>query len=85
MGTDGLWDNLFVNQVLDLMRPFVRVIDDIADPGLVAELIASEANKYSKNNKYLSPFAKEAYRFLYDYMGGKPDDITVVVAQVIKK
>ncbi len=30
----------------------------------------------------MSPFAKSARAQFYDYMGGKPDDITVAVAQV---
>ncbi len=30
----------------------------------------------------MSPFAKRAYEYLYDHMSGKPDDITVVVAQI---
>ena len=30
----------------------------------------------------MSPFAKHAHDNFYDYRGGKPDDISVVVAQV---
>ena len=30
----------------------------------------------------MSPFAKEARAKFYDYIGGKVDDITVMVAQV---
>ena len=30
----------------------------------------------------MSPFAKNAQREFYDYVGGKPDDITVAVAQI---
>ena len=33
---------------------------------------------------YLSPFAKLAQKNFYDFIGGKIDDITVVVAQVVK-
>ncbi len=47
MGSDGLWDNLFDVKVIDLVRPFVRDVDLLADPVLVAEIIASEAEKYS--------------------------------------
>lgn len=50
------------------------------DPALVAELIAKEAEKYSYNQSYISPFAKGAREHFFDYSGGKPDDITVVVA-----
>ena len=47
MGSDGLWDNLFDIKVVDLIRPFIRDQDTLADPELVAEVIASEAEKYS--------------------------------------
>lgn len=47
MGSDGLWDNLFDVKVIDLVRPFLRDADELADPELVAEVIASEAEKYS--------------------------------------
>ena len=53
------------------------------DPELVAEVIATEAEKYSLQQHYMSPFAKGAREQYYDYMGGKPDDITVIVAQVV--
>lgn len=82
LGSDGLWDNLFDLKIVDLVRPFIRDSDVIADPELVAEVIASEAEKYSLQQQYLSPFAKGAREQYYDYMGGKPDDITVIVAQI---
>lgn len=82
MGSDGLWDNLYDVKVIDLIRPFIRDTDELADPELVAEMIATEAEKLSYNQTYLSPFAKGAREYYYDYKGGKPDDITVIVAQV---
>jgi len=48
----------------------------------VAEMIAKEAEKYSHNQSYLSPFGKSAREHFYDYNGGKPDDVTVIVAQI---
>ena len=80
MGSDGLFDNLFDIKIIELMRPFIRGRDDILDPTLVAELIAKEAEKFSYNQAYVSPFAKGAREAFFDYSGGKPDDITVVVA-----
>ncbi len=47
LGSDGLWDNLFDIKVIELIRPFIRDLDDISDPELVAEVVASEAEKYS--------------------------------------
>jgi serine/threonine protein phosphatase PrpC len=47
IGSDGLWDNMFDMKIVDLIRPFLRDTDDLADPELVAEVIATEAEKYS--------------------------------------
>ena len=80
LGSDGLFDNLFDIKIIELLRPFVRERDDILDPALVAELIAKEAEKFSYNQAYISPFAKSARDNFYDFAGGKPDDITVIVA-----
>lgn len=79
MGSDGLWDNLFDVKVIELVRPFLRDADVLADPELVAQVIAEEAEKYSLQQHYVSPFAKGAREHYYDYVGGKPDDITVIV------
>ena len=80
MGTDGLFDNLFDVKIIELIRPFVRNREDLLDPGLVAEIVANEAEKFSRNTGYMSPFAKCASANFYDYVGGKQDDITVAVA-----
>lgn len=82
VGSDGLFDNLYDAKIIDLIRPFVRERDDILDVGLVAEIIAKEAENYSYNQQYLSPFAKGAQDNFYDFMGGKADDITVAIAQI---
>lgn len=47
MGSDGLWDNLFDVKIIDLVRPFLRDSDDILDPELIAEVIATETEKFS--------------------------------------
>lgn len=83
LGSDGLFDNLYDIKIIELMRPFLRDRDDIIDPSLVAEIIAKEAEKFSYNQGYISPFAKSARDHFFDYAGGKPDDITVIVAQVV--
>ena len=82
MGTDGLFDNLFDEKIIDLIAPFVRGKEALEDPNLIADVIAQEAEKWSRDSFYLSPFAKSAREQFYDYMGGKQDDITVAVAQV---
>ena len=80
LASDGLWDNLFNPKIIELVRPFIRDRDDILDPALVAEIIAKEAEKTSYGQNHLSPFGKNARDNFYDYSGGKPDDITVIVA-----
>jgi len=46
----------------------------------VSEIISCEAERMSKEAGYFSPFAKSAQKYHFDYMGGKQDDITVMVA-----
>ena len=60
----------------------MRDRDVLLDPTLVAELIANEAEKYSHRKDHISPFAKSAHDHFYDFKGGKPDDVTVVVSQI---
>ena len=82
LATDGLFDNLFDVKIIELMQPFIRDRDEILDHQLVAEIIAKEAERYSHSQDYTSPFAKSAHDYFFDYRGGKPDDITVIVGQV---
>ena len=44
--------------------------------------IALVAEKLSNDKEYMSPFAQKAKDQSYRYNGGKPDDITIIVAQV---
>ena len=82
LGTDGLFDNLFDVKIIELIRPFVRMRDDLLDPEIIAEIIANEAEKFSRIDGYMSPFATNAKKNFFDYVGGKQDDITVAVAQI---
>lgn len=46
-------------------------------------MIALQAENFSRRGRaYLSPFGKGAREAGYIYEGGKPDDITVLVAEV---
>uniref|UniRef100_A0A7S3CUS5 Protein phosphatase n=1 Tax=Strombidium rassoulzadegani TaxID=1082188 RepID=A0A7S3CUS5_9SPIT len=82
VGSDGLWDNLHKSSVLDIVNPFLKAGPKIENPTLVAELIAQEAERQSYLQNSMSPFAQSAKEHNYHYRGGKPDDITVVVAQI---
>lgn len=84
MGSDGLWDNLHRSKIVDLVKPFLAKDNYIDDINLVAELIAKEAERFSYMQHYMSPFSESARAHNYEYVGGKPDDITVIVAQVMR-
>ena len=76
--TDGLSDNLFE----DMIR---QILIEKIETGLdgVARALAEKALEKSTDQTYFSPFAKSALEMINQkYIGGKPDDITVIVAQV---
>lgn len=81
VGSDGLFDNMFDDQITEVMKPFIKTSDELLDPELVAQMIAKQAEKLSLNTTWMSPFAKHAYDNYYDFKGGKHDDVTVVVSQ----
>jgi len=80
LGTDGLWDNLFEDQILAVIRPFYEATYKIKDLNMVANLIAELAEKLSFSPKYKSPFSIKSRGL---YLGGKTDDITIVIAQIV--
>jgi protein phosphatase PTC7 len=80
LGSDGLWDNLFEDQILALVKPFYEANYKIKDLNLVANLLAEFAEKLSLSPKYKSPFSVKSRGL---YLGGKSDDITIIVAQIV--
>lgn len=78
--SDGFSDNLFEDHIRNLLE---KAISDGVELNPMADSFANIAKKYSTDDKYLSPFAKAAsVHYVQRYLGGKPDDITVVVAKV---
>jgi len=43
MGSDGLFDNLEEEEIKNILRPFIRFHNEIADTELVANLIGESA------------------------------------------
>lgn len=76
LGTDGLWDNLFVEEILEICNS-----NPNSDSSTLSELIAKAASEASFASR-LSPFAKGAKEVGWEYWGGKVDDITVLVGKV---
>lgn len=88
MGSDGLWDNVAYAEVAEVCK---QCVDDGKDAQATAETIATLAFEHSVDEEYDSPFTKEARNNGYDVewwekakgkvlVGGKMDDIAVVVA-----
>ena len=79
LATDGLFDNIYPAQILNLMNRNNNLDKLVVD-------IVENAFNLSKNNEWMSPFAYEAHKNRINQMkGGKMDDITVVIAQITDK
>lgn len=81
VGTDGLFDNLSEEMILHHVS---KLKDHKAESVQnVANVLVHDAKQLSLNPDYLSPFATNAAAYGYDdVLGGKPDDITVLLARV---
>ena len=44
LGSDGLFDNLFEKDIVEVIWPFIKSQDTLLDPELVAEMISERAN-----------------------------------------
>lgn len=77
-GTDGLLDNLYPYEIAEILqetqgKPY---------PEQIAWTIAETALANSKDEEYDSPFEIAANLAGVDHIGGKYDDITVIVAHI---
>ena len=79
LGTDGLFDNIYPEQILEIVNKNNNLNN-------LAVQLVSKAFDLSKNNNWISPFALEGKRNNINNMrGGKMDDITLVIAQIVDK
>ncbi|KAL8045056.1 hypothetical protein ABFX02_08G087700 [Erythranthe guttata] len=77
-GTDGLFDNLFAGDI-------ERIVGDYCVDSMfsLSETLARAAHGRSRETTTVSPFQVAANEAGIRYVGGKLDDITVVVAYVV--
>lgn len=79
VGTDGLWDNLFETDLMQYVERR-RADQDATVWGLAQELVAMARRAALQRED--TPFAVEARKHGKVHLGGKMDDITVVVGVV---
>ncbi|XP_073153379.1 probable protein phosphatase 2C 55 [Henckelia pumila] len=80
-GTDGLFDNVFPEDIEDVVNRFLT--EDLNHPDLVAWALAEVARHISLFQHVCTPFQAAACRTGLKYRGGKYDDVTVVIAYVV--
>ncbi|KAB2628629.1 protein phosphatase 2C 55 [Pyrus ussuriensis x Pyrus communis] len=84
LGTDGLLDNMFPSEIEKVLVQGGGGDHDLdLGCGALASSIANLAlyNSFDKHNP--SPFSENARKAGFEHKGGKIDDITVIVAQVV--
>ncbi|CAF3451317.1 unnamed protein product [Rotaria socialis] len=81
IATDGVWDNLPDSTVIEEVKKIKEpTLDNIQ---LAAHALAKRALDNGHDPSFYSPFAKSARRSLgINICGGKPDDVTVLLAAV---
>ncbi|GFR43147.1 hypothetical protein Agub_g4170 [Astrephomene gubernaculifera] len=79
LGTDGLWDNCFDEEVASVLK---YCCEQRMEVGKMAQVLAHYARHRASDSKFASPFAYAAFTAGYAYMGGKMDDITAVICIV---
>ncbi|CAO3613657.1 unnamed protein product [Cunninghamella blakesleeana] len=89
MATDGLFDNVFDRDILDLIQQntlsssSLRHRYNTVQPQLIANTLATHAKNISESNRSVdTPFQKRAVNEGIPFYGGKADDISILVAVV---
>lgn len=87
ISSDGMFDNLFDNDILTIINPFYRsLLTTEKNESWVQRLtkqIVTVAREYSLNRRRDGPFAIEAKdNDILWSLGGRPDDITVILGYV---
>ncbi|MED6224774.1 hypothetical protein PIB30_087404 [Stylosanthes scabra] len=80
LGSDGLWDNVFVSEIEKTLM--LRNVEGKGDVQDLASFIAQLAFSFSMDKNTLCPYAEAAKHAGIERVGGKVDDITVLVARV---
>lgn len=80
IATDGLWDNLNESTILKEISKLKSFL--LEDLEKTAQILAKKAVELAFDPDYASPFAQSARQNGINISGGKPDDVTVLLARV---
>ncbi|KAG0592268.1 hypothetical protein KC19_1G238100 [Ceratodon purpureus] len=78
-GTDGLFDNLFDNELMGVVVHSTRAG---SDPQTTAQNIVALARERAEDRNRQTPFSTAAQEAGFRFYGGKIDDITVIVSYI---
>lgn len=83
LATDGIFDNVPDDLLVEQVESLKGCTNDLSKVQACANSIALIARTLSRDEHYLSPFAKNARASGFNnVIGGKEDDVTVVLAAV---
>ncbi|CAG8744465.1 13841_t:CDS:1, partial [Acaulospora morrowiae] len=84
LGSDGIFDNLFEDDILEEISRFICPRKGIlrVKPQIISDALAYRAKKASEDLNNSSPFQCRAMQEGLYYVGGKKDDISVLVGVV---
>jgi protein phosphatase PTC7 len=84
LGTDGLWDNVWMGKIEEEIAAAGRAgVDAAALAKRIAANLSELAHANGKDRTFFSPFAQEAARAGFRHLGGKLDDVTVLASIVV--
>ena len=83
-GTDGLFDNLYDSNIVEIVRAGMEVAcSECCLPDFIARELATKAVEKGWDPMYKSPFSHTSHKAGKQYQGGKLDDTTVVVGLAV--
>ncbi|EDV47469.1 protein phosphatase PTC7 homolog [Drosophila erecta] len=82
LATDGVYDNVPESFLVEVLTEMSGISNPVRLQ-MAANAVALMARTLSLNPKHDSPFSQNARKLNIDASGGKPDDITVLLASVV--
>ncbi|KAJ3306580.1 Glycosylphosphatidylinositol specific phospholipase D1 [Kappamyces sp. JEL0829] len=79
IGTDGLFDNVFDEDIVDIIASKTLPTVTLSDPQQMSDALLRRAREVAEDSRFSSsPFQERAIQEGFYYQGGKVDDITVL-------